>query len=370
MNYDDEDDYDPTTNIPKPAYSGTLESEDGHAYKRIKVNEQNDYRNSVNHINNYGHNYGYCANTSLNPQPFTGYGQHMQQMSPHYNSFQWNTPQQSQLTQQSHMQAIPPNFGYLQTLPLEGQNTYGNYGAVNSHRPYIETSINEIKFDGITNENSKLKGSTIKVESRKVSQNEIESVISNEKSNKKSTSIFDDSTKESNSLKANKILIPGTTMTLESDEDIKKWKEERRKMWLLRISNRRKEHMEKMGLKEEDIKKAGNPLRESKKEQQFIKNIQAQVTRSNPKANLDIKLVQRGFAEENAKLLDFIVELGDCGFLDYELTQEEKDKLFGASVSYNGNNNHNNNKTRRPYHNKSGGNGESRYKSKQDRSVP
>nr|2MJF_A Chain A, Ribosome assembly 1 protein [Saccharomyces cerevisiae S288C] len=36
------------------------------------------------------------------------------------------------------------------------------------------------------------------------------------------------------------------------------------------------------------------------------------------------------FANENSQLLDFIRELGDVGLLEYELSQQEKDVLFGS----------------------------------------
>ena len=124
------------------------------------------------------------------------------------------------------------------------------------------------------------------------------------------------------------IPVPGTSITLGTEEDIEKWREERRKMWLLKISNNRKVHMENFGVTEEELNKT-SILRESRKQKQFIQNIQNQVNRFDPRANLHLRIVQRGLSEENEKLLDFIEELGDAGLLEYELTQEEKDKLFG-----------------------------------------
>lgn len=122
--------------------------------------------------------------------------------------------------------------------------------------------------------------------------------------------------------------ILGTSITLTTDEDIAKWREERKKMWLLKISNRRQEHMQRMGIKEDDLK-GRSVLQESKKQKQFIQSIQNQVNRTNPKANLNVKIVQREMAGENSQLLDFITELGDAHLLEYELTPEEKTKLFG-----------------------------------------
>lgn len=124
------------------------------------------------------------------------------------------------------------------------------------------------------------------------------------------------------------IPVPGTSITLGTEEDIAKWREERRKMWLLKISNNRKVHMENLGVTEEELNKT-SILRESKKQKQFIQNIQNQVNRFDPRANLHLRIVQRGLSEENKKLLDFIEELGDAGLLEYELTQEERGKLFG-----------------------------------------
>lgn len=122
--------------------------------------------------------------------------------------------------------------------------------------------------------------------------------------------------------------ISGTSITLATDEDIAKWREERKKMWLLKISNRRQEHMQRMGVKEDDLKRR-SVLQESKKQKQFIQSIQNQVSRANPRANLNVKIVQREMAQENCQLLDFIQQLGDAQLLEYELTPEEKVKLFG-----------------------------------------
>lgn len=366
MNYDDEDDYDPTANIPKPSYSGTLEDADGHVNKKIKIDEQTPYQNNMNPPINYGNQYPYYPNMAVNQQPYMAYGQQMQQMPSYYNNFQWSIPQQTQqMHNQPPMQAFQQNFNYAQPISHETLKLYDNYGAVNAPQPYMERNVNKTKneFKSTNNTSIKKKDNTTKKqpETTKISPKEVQPDEQEEKNDSLDIddTIIDESSLNSESKNGNKVLIPGTSITLETDEDIEKWKEERRKMWLLRISNKRKEHMEKMGIKEEDIRKTGNPLRESKKEQQFIKNIQAQVTRSNPKANLNIKLVQRGFAEENAKLLDFIVELGDCGFLEYELTQEEKDKLFGGSLNNsNNNNNRNFNRGRRPYNQRPHGNNE------------
>lgn len=131
------------------------------------------------------------------------------------------------------------------------------------------------------------------------------------------------------------IPVPGTSITLVTDEDIAKWREERKKMWLLKISNRKEQHMEAMGIKKEDLNSMGSILRESKKERQFIQNIQNQVNRFNPKVSLNLKFVQKEMLHDNTKLLSFIKELGDAGLLEYELTEKEKKVLFGNNQDEN-----------------------------------
>ncbi|SCU88081.1 LAMI_0D08702g1_1 [Lachancea mirantina] len=125
-------------------------------------------------------------------------------------------------------------------------------------------------------------------------------------------------------------MIPGTSIVLQTEEEVAKWREERRKMWLLKISNNRDRHQQDMGVQIEDIT-SRDAFKQVKKDKQFIQNIQAQVTRINPRANLDLKIRQRTMAEENMKLLQFIQELGDANLLEYELSQDEKEKLFGNS---------------------------------------
>ena len=70
--------------------------------------------------------------------------------------------------------------------------------------------------------------------------------------------------------------------------------------------------------------------------------------RGNPKIDLNLKLIQREFANENSQLLDFIRELGDVGLLEYELSQQEKDVLFGSSEDNNKNHYKPNYKNRKP----------------------
>ena len=144
------------------------------------------------------------------------------------------------------------------------------------------------------------------------------------------------------------IPVPGTSITLITDEDIAKWREERKKMWLLKISNHKEQHREAMGIKKEDLNNMGNVLRESKKERQFIQNIQNQVNRFNPKVNLNLKFIQKEMMQDNIKLLSFIKELGDSGLLEYELTEKEKKVLYGNNQEESNKfSNHNNNVNKR-----------------------
>ena len=142
--------------------------------------------------------------------------------------------------------------------------------------------------------------------------------------------------------KSGVVTVPGTSIALVTDEDIAEWREERKKMWLLKISNRKEQHREAMGIKEEEVSNMGNVLKESKKERQFIQSIQNQVNRFNPKVNLNLKIVQREMMDDNTKLLTFIKELGDAGLLEYELSEKEKNALFGNQDELNKFNNRRN----------------------------
>lgn len=141
------------------------------------------------------------------------------------------------------------------------------------------------------------------------------------------------------------VSVPGTSITLNTMEDIEKWREERKRMWLLKISNNKLKHMQSMGIQEDELKGQKGPLHEAKKQKQFIQSIQSQVSRINPKSTLSGKVAQREMARENSKLLDLIGKLGDANLLSYELSEEEKEKLFGSSTQNDrrGRTNHNNN---------------------------
>lgn len=148
------------------------------------------------------------------------------------------------------------------------------------------------------------------------------------------------------------IKVPGTSITLSTEADVMKWRDERRKMWLLKISNNKQKHMQEMGIKEDELKGQKSILVEGKKQKQFIQSIQNQVNRVNPRSNLNVRIVQREMAQENSQLLQFIKELGDANLFECELTQEEKDKLFGTNDHYTNDRRvraNNGNGNRRPY---------------------
>lgn len=152
--------------------------------------------------------------------------------------------------------------------------------------------------------------------------------------------------------KEESVKVPGTSITLSTEADIMKWRDERRKMWLLKISNNKQKHMQDMGIKEDELKGQKSILVEGRKQKQFLQSIQNQVNRVNPRSNLNVRIVQREMAQENSQLLQFIKELGDANLFECELTQEEKDKLFGANDHYTNDRRvraNNNNTNRRSY---------------------
>lgn len=149
-------------------------------------------------------------------------------------------------------------------------------------------------------------------------------ILSSESSDEDEDELFYKDTKLSKN-----ITIPGTSIKLCTENDIKKWRDDRKKMWLIKISNNKEKHRENLGINESELNQ--NPLIDAKKDRKFIQSIQAQITRYNSKPNLTIGIVKRCMAKENSKLLNFIKELGDSNILSYELTEEEKEKLFGGN---------------------------------------
>ena len=124
--------------------------------------------------------------------------------------------------------------------------------------------------------------------------------------------------------------IAGTSIVLSTTEDIEKWRSERRKMWLLKISNQKEKHMEELGVSEQELR--CSPLVQGRKDKKFISGIQSHVMRFTSKQNLSVGLVQRTMAAENAKILGFIKELGDANLLEHVLTEKEKEALFGKAM--------------------------------------
>ncbi|AGO13084.1 AaceriAFL073Wp [[Ashbya] aceris (nom. inval.)] len=124
--------------------------------------------------------------------------------------------------------------------------------------------------------------------------------------------------------------VAGTSIVLSTTEDIEKWRSERRKMWLLKISNQKEKHMEELGVSEQELR--CSPLVQGRKDKKFIAGIQSHVMRFTTKQNLSVGLVQRTMAAENAKILSFIKELGDANLLEHVLTEKEKEALFGKAM--------------------------------------
>lgn len=368
MNYDDEDDdsYDPYNALPKPTFSGVIGDDTAHVNKKPRIQE--NYAPIQNISNTYAYNTG---NMMMNGYPYPPVYQQPQGVYMATNN-QWDN--RYPMTWQQYMPAQSNSIS-MHTPDIN----YTNYHTPQPVAPYISENsrgfLERQDPDKTSTSNSIVKSEDL-VRGKNTSEipDKHKPVkLANNKDRDKTGNKDDDDDELSipKSEEGAKVLIPGTSISLETEEDIKKWKDERRKMWLLRISNNKKEHMEKMGYKDEDLKKETNVLKESRKDKNFIKNIQSQISRANPNVNLNTRLVQRGMAEENAKLLDFIVELGECGFLEYELTEEEKEKLFGGysnnfsnnRKNYHGRRNNNNSNEKREY------NGVSRYNNGKNSTV-
>lgn len=368
QSYDFNDQYSNNSNIrnistiPKPTFSGTLDSNEK------RSNNHRDTVPSINHADEYQPPQQYYQGFSQNINRTAYFPQQTQfqyQYQYHYNSQNSNNfmPTQPQPFINSSMNLVHPvqvsqasqwNEPVVSQTEISSNvnNTYDSaYRSLQSNQfNYQDSSKNKD-----LNENSTT--FTNDVKKRKLDL-EVQKDDSDTKTNKaKRTHISPNVNKEGEDLDSDEemirnknepVSVPGTSITLVTDEDIAKWREERRKMWLIKISNNRKSHMDSMGIKEEEVNKT-SVLREAKKDKQFIQSIQNQVNRFNPKSNLNTKIYQREMAGDNAKLLNFIEELGDCGLLEYELNQEEKNKLFRNNIDgdrregrrYNNNNNNN-----------------------------
>lgn len=199
---------------------------------------------------------------------------------------------------------------------------------MNQNKAELSSSSSESESDSSSESDSEIESGS---ESKSPKPSEIHSTKSEVKSITKSTITTKPTIESDDEEKPKLAVVAGTSITLVTEEDITKWREERKKMWLLKISNNKKKYMEEMGIKEDELRETKSVLQESKKQKQFINSIQSQVTRMNPKANLNIKIIQREMAKDNMKLIQFIKELGDAHLLDYELNEEEKEALFGIT---------------------------------------
>ena len=152
--------------------------------------------------------------------------------------------------------------------------------------------------------------------------------------------------------------IPGTTISLTSDEDIQKWQQQRKINWLLKVSNKKKLHNEILANPEnfkdstdEEVKKfiqfqkennltvkmeeqQKNTFKEFGKIKETVKKMFQQIEKddhqNNSTANIaSMKIFKMEEQEDNLKVLPFIKLLGDLGKLEYKLTDVEKEKLFG-----------------------------------------
>ncbi|KOG96126.1 Rsa1p [Saccharomyces eubayanus] len=336
--------------LPKPTYSGTLSDDyDESKVKRQKTEPTLNVGFSSNLYSNTPY-YENSWNTDYNSQLHT-FTPHNQYYHPLPQSTQYEFQNSSSYTQNGihptnhdtrypHHPEIPkqPSL-YFEAAPPQNRNT--NYRTSIS---YEDVTIPVAKKTKLVKQEKNMNATgtsekNLKPTSRVPASLKFEENIIKKK-NFPSSNVQDsldseldedeDEQRQEGEGAGKVVLVPGTSIALVTDDDIKKWREERKKMWLLKISNNKTKHMQSMGIKEDELKGQPSILRESRKEKQFIQSIQNQVQRGNPKTDLNIKLIQREFANENSQILDFIKELGDANLLEYELTQEEKDVLFGT----------------------------------------
>lgn len=305
------------SNVPKPTSSGQILTQDRSQSpdKRQKVNYQQPQQ-----IYNYQQSMYYSQST---PAPYY----------PAYQQPYGYSYQQQQQQQQHHHQYQQPYMGQWTGYPINyyctGTSEQGQMTANNVQKNVADNIINPAKAsDGDTmakEEHPKEAGCMATGQNTE----EITGKTENDTKLKDKEEGFEHQKSVLAGTQSKPVVsIPGTSITLTSDEDIEKWREERRKMWLLKISNNKEKHRQELG--EEAEKPQCNAFQQTKKEKQFIQKIQNQVNRFNPRPNLNMGIVQRVMADQNSKLLDFIKELGDAKLLEYELNAEEKEKLFGS----------------------------------------
>ncbi|CEP62434.1 Rsa1p LALA0_S05e05578g [Lachancea lanzarotensis] len=293
------------SSIPRPTSSGRIMLD--HNAGSNGINESSAGPSNSHYRNNH-----HLAQHSAYYPQYTSYGYHHGQPPVSYHGYYQHQPQQ--YAPQSLY--VPPYYNQLAPAPTPASFTPGFQNGKqheptacsSPHKPqnhkenYQENSDEEIK-NLETNTVEEMDNGAVKTRAN----DSLSDVVKTEES---------------------PVQIQGTSITLTSDGDIEKWREERRKMWLLKISNQREKHKLELGVQEEQTPKQLS-FQNVRKDQQFIQNIQNQIGRYNSSPNLSLNLVQRTMAEENAKLLNFIKELGDAQLLEYELNDEEKEKLFG-----------------------------------------
>lgn len=152
--------------------------------------------------------------------------------------------------------------------------------------------------------------------------------------------------------------IPGTAISLTSEEDIKDWQQQRRINWLLKVSNKKNLHNSILAQPEnfkdstdEQVQKfikfqkdnnltmnvqekQKNTFREFGKIRETVKKMFQQIDKDNHQNNstaniASMKMFKIEEQQDNLKILPFIKLLGDLKKLDYKLTDMEKEKLFG-----------------------------------------
>lgn len=111
--------------------------------------------------------------------------------------------------------------------------------------------------------------------------------------------------------KAN-IAIPGTDITLNTQEDIEAWIKQRKVNWMKKISN------SKPSDSSEDSKEAKvvQKRRQLQGNQRNNNVVRGEASRNKAKFNLNKAIIQRELAQENLQILDVIRELFDQGILD------------------------------------------------------
>lgn len=365
--------------LPKPTSSGTIinEKETGsqatndtnnnthaanyypyHSYNSTYINYNNSYQQyPEGYNNNNTNNTGYSVANSFTqnnsgpaisgyyaPQ-YGGVNHH-----PYYDGYSNNVTYNNTYPQPSIQQpSLPPQLpDYSDIYVTKVSDNVSNKKPTKNNNQSKKKSITQ----KTTNDKRKIPDTNKKnlsdTNKRKLSDTEnINNDSSTSGDDDTSSSDEQATTLHSDDSDTNKpITVPGTSISLQTDEDIANWRNERRKMWLIKISNNKEEHMKRMGIKPEDVQKLNSVLRETKKEKQFIQNIQNQVKRFNPNVNLNNKIIQRDMESDNLKILQFIKELGDAKLLDCELTEAEKNILFGGKDDkrFNNNNNSSNNR--------------------------